>query len=267
MRMYLPVQAPVLQRDRQDVNYQYQEYAPSPHLEAYVACYWMINFDAAEGEKLHRILPDGCVDIIFELGDATGGAFVAGLMTSYVAMNLAQSCSTFGIRFFSDTARRFLKYPVSEMLGNGVRLEDIWGSDAVLMNDEIRSVNGISEIIAITEKYLLKHLLQNKTESDVLLQKSMKVMYASQGALSMRALADHLTYNERTIRRVFQRELGISPKELSGIIRFQYLLQELNKGELSRYTDLAVKHGFYDQPHFVHQFKRFYGLPPTQVFK
>lgn len=69
------------------------------------------------------------------------------------------------------------------------------------------------------------------------------------------------------LRRTFQKELGVGPKELLDIIRFQSLLRERYKRTQSSFTDIAVKFGYYDQPHFIHHFKRYYGLAPNQVFK
>ncbi|MES7181300.1 DUF6597 domain-containing transcriptional factor, partial [Cutibacterium acnes] len=98
VRVYSPIQAPTLQNDSLDPNYRYQEYSPSRWLKDYIACYWTVDFKASDISKLHRIIPDGCVDIIFDLGSPTfaKGAFVVGLMTEYEVMNLSQNLSVFG---------------------------------------------------------------------------------------------------------------------------------------------------------------------------
>jgi AraC-like DNA-binding protein len=228
MRVYLPLQPPTLQNELLVSNYRYREFLPSKGLESYVACYWTVDTFASDKNHLHRIIPDGCVDIIFDLKAPSNskGAFVVGLMTTYETINLTTNYSLFGIRFFSDYARRFLRYPVSELIGYHVFLEEIWGSEAGFIVEEVKSANGISEMIDRVEFILLKFLLQNEPQSDQLLQSSMQYMYASQGTITIRALAEKLNYSERNIRRTFQKELGVSPKEFSGIIRFQSLLQE-----------------------------------------
>ncbi|MDF2964578.1 MAG: hypothetical protein K0S39_6313 [Paenibacillus sp.] len=268
MRVYIPLQPPSIQSEMLDSNYRYREFLPSKGLESYVACYWTVDSKTSDKNYLHRIIPDGCVDIIFNLRapSFSKGAFVVGLMTTFETICLSTNHSLFGIRFFSDNVRQFLRYPVSELMGSHVFLADIWGSEAEIIMEQIISAHGISEIIERVELTLLKGLLQNE-QSDQLLQSSMQYMYASQGTVSIRTLAEKLSYSERNIRRTFQKELGVSPKELAGIIRFQCLLQELYKGIPSRFTDIAVKYGYYDQPHFINKFKRLYGLSPNQVFK
>jgi len=119
----------------------------------------------------------------------------------------------------------------------------------------------------LLDSYLLKCLHAQAADSDDLLQTSLQYMYVSRGMVSMSSLADLLGYSDRNIRRGFQKELRVCPKELSDIIRFQSLLRELNNGSQSHFADVAVKYGYYDQAHLINQFKRYYGLTPNQVFK
>lgn len=271
MRTFIPLQPPTLQHEWADPNYRYREYAPGNSLKPYVACYWTVDFRASDSSRLHRIIPDGCVDIIFDLRSPSfsKGAFVAGLMTGFEAMNLSGEHSLFGIRFYSDTVRRFIAYPVSAFTGTEYQayLEDIWGKQALMLTERIMASRGTAEIIEIIEDELLQRLLRSESDPDDLLYISMQYIYANQGIISVRSLAEHLNYSERNIRRTFQRELGAGPKEFAGIIRFQSLLQELYRGSQSRLTDVAAKYGYYDQPHFINHFKRYYGLSPNQVFK
>jgi AraC-like DNA-binding protein len=270
MRTYIPIQPPALQRGLPDSDYRYREFLPSKELEAYVACYWTVDVRATEYNRfLHRVIPDGCVDIIIDMKSPSfaKGAFVAGLMTGFEVIELSTSQSLFGIRFFIDSVSRFIRYPASELIGNHVFLEELWGREAEFFVEEARAAAGISEIIERVEVKLLQSIIHNKSRSNALLQTSLQHMYASQGMISIRDLAEKQSYSERNIRRTFQKELGVGPKELLDIIRFQSLLRERSKETQSSFTDIAVKFGYYDQPHFIHHFKRYYGLAPNQVFK
>jgi AraC-like DNA-binding protein len=269
MRPFSPTQPPKLQRDLLNSNYRYQEYLPTKSLESFVACYWTVDFNASETNKLHRVIPDGCVDIIFNLRSPSfsKGAFVSGLMTKFEVITLSQDYSLFGIRFFLDTVQHFLRYPVSEFIGNHVFLEEIWGNEGLFLMENIISSTQISEIIEKVEFKLMKFFLLNEIKTDRLLQTSMHYMYAHQGTISLRSLSEKLHYSERHIRRTFQKELGVSPKELLNIIRFQSLLQELYIVPQSCFTDIAVKYGYYDQPHFIKNFKSLYGIVPSKIFR
>jgi len=269
MRTYLPLQPPMLE-PVQGSSYRYREYLPDKALQPYVACYWTVEFDASNDRKLHRIIPDGCVDIIFDLNapSFSKGAMLAGLMASYETMDLTESCFSFGIRFFSDQAWPFIGYSVSELSGNAVSLEDVWGAEAGLVVERVQEAAGsVQAMIGLVESILFGKLGRLPYPEHQLLRSAMQHLYASRGLLSVRTLAEKLSYSERTVRRMFRKEFGMGPKEIASIIQFQNLLQELHKGASLRFSDTAIKSGYYDQPHFIHMFKRFYGLTPHQVFK
>ncbi|MFJ7725275.1 DUF6597 domain-containing transcriptional factor [Neobacillus sp. NPDC097160] len=85
MRLFRPLQPPILQPEPFHSNYRYQEFLPSKILQPFIACYWTVEFHTSDTNKLHRIVPDGCVDIIFDLKalSSSKGAFVTELMTEY----------------------------------------------------------------------------------------------------------------------------------------------------------------------------------------
>ncbi|OMP66280.1 helix-turn-helix transcriptional regulator [Domibacillus epiphyticus] len=135
------------------------------------------------------------------------------------------------------------------------------------MTEEIISANGISRIIERVELKLMRFLLMSKSKPNYLLQTGLQYIYVNKGVISIRSLAEKLNYSERNIRRTFHKELGVSPKEFSGIIRFQSLLQELNNSNQYRFANIAAKYGYSDQPHFINNFRRYYGMSPNQIFK
>ncbi|QRG69096.1 AraC family transcriptional regulator [Brevibacillus choshinensis] len=267
-RLYRPLQPPVIQQGLLHDHYHYREYEPSKGLEPYVACYWTSDFMPTGHAQRHRIIPDGCIDIIVDRKAASfsKGAFISELMTSYEVLDLSRPQSLFGIRFFAETAYLFLQNPVSAFVGSPPLLADLWGSQAELLVEEMMEASGIREMIEIVERELLGYLLRRSSHSQGVLQMSVAYLYAAQGSLSVRALAETICYSERNLRRLFQHELGVSPKELSQVIRFQALLHSLYHSPPDRLTQLAHAYGFFDQPHFVKNFKRYYGLLPSQVF-
>lgn len=267
-RLYRPLQPPVIQQGLLHDHYHYQEYEPCKSLEPYVACYWTSDFALAGHAQLHRIIPDGCIDIIVDRKAASfsKGAFISELMTSCEVLDLWQPQSLFGIRFFAETASLFLRNPVSGFLGSPPLLSDLWGNEAGLLVEEMMEAPGIRDMIEIVERRLLGCLQRHTSLSQGVLQTSIAYLYAAGGNLTVRALAETLCYSERNLRRLFQHELGVSPKELAQVIRFQALLQCLYHGAPDRLTQLAHTFGYFDQPHFIKDFKRYYGLLPSQVF-
>ncbi|WP_408004882.1 DUF6597 domain-containing transcriptional factor [Radiobacillus kanasensis] len=87
-------------------------------MKSYVACYWTLDFHKSNTNKLHRIILDGCADIIFDLRSPSlsKGAFVVGLMTKFEVINLSQNHSLLGIRFFQIPYGNFSNIPFPSLL-------------------------------------------------------------------------------------------------------------------------------------------------------
>ena len=268
MRRYRPVQPPTLQKPDWPDRYHYHEYLPSERLANYVACYWTSQFHGQSTPHLHRVIPDGCVDIIFDLqaGTFASGAFVTGLMTSYEVMPLAGPQSMFGIRFFVEEADRFFRFPVAEVSAAHVFLQDLWGMEALWAMERILEAANTAERIARVEQMLMQCLNRDRPPTNSLLLTSMQYMYEQRGTLSIAALADKVAYSERNVRRLFQQAFGVGPKELMRIIQFQSLLQMLSRNQAVPFVEAALQCGYYDQSHVIKSFRAFYGEPPSGVF-
>ncbi|WP_284644735.1 helix-turn-helix transcriptional regulator [Paenibacillus silviterrae] len=264
---YRPIQPPGLQKELQQPGYSYREYAPSGKLAPFVACYWSLDVHSGHGHMLHRIIPDGCVDIIVNRRSfsSSKAAFITGLMTRYEVMSLSRAESLFGVRLYTETADRILKCPVSAFLSHHVYLEEIWGAAGLRMAEALVTAKAVSDMITIMESQLKQLLSLADLSTGSLIQAGMKSMYFCKGNMTGSLLAEKLGYSERHVRRVFAQELGVSPKEMLGIVRFQCMLQELHSGNYSSLTEAAVNYGYYDQSHFIKSFKRYYGLLPKQL--
>lgn len=267
MRQYRPFQPPALQQDRQNSGYRYREYLPSAGLADFVACYWTVEVQVTEKKVRHRIIPDSCVDIIFDLqaSSVSKGAFVVGLMPEYNVMHLSR-LSFFGIRFYAETAHHVLGDHVSALKGNRVYLQDVWGGSGMRAMEEVFTAGHTAAIIQKVESILKKRFVSADQKPSSLLQKGIQYIHARRGNVDIRSLAGELGSSERNMRRTFQQALGMSPKALSNIVRFQYVLRDLLNDSKQSLVDIALNYGYYDQSHFINSFKRFYGLPPTRIF-
>ena len=284
VRRYRPLQAPVVEGTHTEPGYCYREYAPHPLLSDIVACYWSLEVQRSPDQPvLHRILPDGCVDIIVSTNGSWTNmmAFTAGLMTSHRSMPLAEHSLTLGIRMFLDAAPQVTGYPVAALGEGRVTLEELWGpSDASALIDQLTVAaldaefeSGSSPspafLIRQMENWLIRRMARQESSTSrgetthQLVLSGIRIMYDSRGMLPIRELAAQLSCSERTLRRVFSEDLGLGPKGVSGIIRFQSVLRQLRSE--ARMTDAAYSHGLYDQPHLIHLFQRYYGMAPGAI--
>lgn len=271
--IYRPLQPPKLQSHLQNDYYHYQEYAPQPVLQSTVACYWSSTFQVSSTTLPHtsayRIIPDGCIDIIFDLDaiSVTQGAFVSSWMSTYEVFYPKESMNFFGIRMYIQSVQAIVGYPIADLQGQ-ILLEELWGHSAGNFWEQVIGATDTAMRINIIEQYLQQALYTydiHPRPVHPLLAHSLQLMYAYNGQMDLATLAQQVHYSERTVRRIFQQEFGIRPKEILDIIRFQSILQMMYRYPKCSLGELAISGGYYDQSHFIHHFQRYYGLSPGQL--
>lgn len=271
--IYHPLQPPMLQSHLQNNHYYYEEYAPQPLLQSTVACYWSSTFQLSSTTLstpfAYRIIPDGCIDIIFDLDalSVTQGAFVSSWMSTYDVFYPKQSMNFFGIRMYVEAVQAIVGYPIADLHGQ-IWLEELWGHSASYFWEQVVCASDNALRIDIIEQYLQQALYTydiHPRPIHPLLSHSLPLMYACAGQIDLATLAQQVHYSERTVRRIFQQEFGIRPKEILDIIRFQSVLQKMYRYPQYSLGELAVSGGYYDQSHLIHDFHRYYGLTPGQL--
>jgi transcriptional regulator GlxA family with amidase domain len=97
-------------------------------------------------------------------------------------------------------------------------------------------------------------------------KESVELLFQMKGQISVVELAQRLGISKRNLERRFSQEIGLSPKQLAKTIRLQALLKMLNQSQSKSLTELALECGYYDQAHFIKDFKEFTGLSPKQFY-
>ncbi len=209
----------------------------------------------------------------------------------------------FGIRLYASEVRRLLGYAGSSLADAHVTLEQWLGAQAAPMTEDIVTAAPMPQRIERTERWL-GILLREQDDGDTTrLRQLVHYIHGKRGRLTIRELAQQTHYSDRTLRRLFQQELGVSPKEWSDMMRFQGVLRHLQLRntyacrmqmrafaasppsdavesiafESNSYAyrapeeislrELAVRFGYYDQSHLNLAFNRYYGLPPGQLLQ
>ncbi|KZE71490.1 hypothetical protein AV545_18115 [Paenibacillus jamilae] len=256
-----PVHSPKLEPELLQPWYNCREYSPSPRLESHVASFWTMGFRPVPDKLGHRVIPDGCVDIVVNLLSpfSRKAAYVVGLTTQSEVLQFSEARSLFGIRIYSESARSILKIPPSALKGERIYLEDVLGLKGMYWVEEMLAAKTISDILTVAEHHLVQMLADSHIAIPPLVYQSMQIIYDHKGNLSVTNLANQVHCSERQLRRVFNQELGLSPKEMLGIVRFQSTLQEYHQGGYSSLVDLSLKYGYYDESHFTNTFRHYYG--------
>lgn len=104
----------------------------------------------------------------------------------------------------------------------------------------------------------------NTNAETTLFKQLVDLVIKRKGILKISELENLSGYTSRYINKIFNQELGLSAKQICKTVKFHFLLEDLSKGKTLSFTNLASEYNFYDQSHFIHEFKEFTGKTPRE---
>jgi len=256
----------------------YQTYTPIPELSRYVKSYWSLESSDTSGPvSTDKIFPDGCIELIFHYGDLfreykpanvselQPRSFVYGQLEKFIEIKATGKIGVLGIRFFPNGLKPFVGFDIDEITGRTLPIQDLWGNEGAILEDKILNAVSIEQRLLLVEIFLLGKL-RNITKNDPIIDRCVDSILNSDGNITINDLACQLNVGRRHLERKFISNVGVSPKLLSRIIRFNNTLNLIEHKQFSSLTMVAYEGGFYDQAHFIKDFKEFTGLNPKQYF-
>jgi AraC-like DNA-binding protein len=255
----------------------YQIYTPSAELQPFVKCYWTLDHPGDETLTKQRVVPDGCMEMIFHHGDLyrqyfedgtsvlQPRSFVFGQITTYLEIAPTGNSGIIAARFLPEGLAPFLSIPVSALEGKAVDMYTLFGEKGKTLEEEILNARDTKQRLQLIESFLLSLLEQPQT-IDTITKACVEAIIQSQGQLGMTELADQVNINRRNMERRFASVIGISPKQLSKVVRLQATLRMLEQKKFSSLTSLAYENGYYDQAHFIKDFREFTGMSPKSFY-
>jgi AraC-like DNA-binding protein len=247
----------------------YLEHRPCDALRSHVACYWTLRagVDAAP----HRVLPDGCMDLLFDLGERAVGdplGAVVGAMTRAIVAVPTGTVDVFGVRFRPGAAPLFLGFAARCTRDERVPIVDALGVIGAELEERIATASDTKARIAIVEEELLARRCRLRSPPDVRIRAAIERMERTHGALPIDVVAGELGISARTMERAFDEWVGVGPKVFARTMRLQALVSAITREPgKPRWADLAVRFGFADQAHLVREVGNLAGVPPTSLVR
>lgn len=252
----------------------YSEIRPTPPLRRFVECFWTLQGDGSVDTPTERILPDGCVELILNFGDRFlqhfGGErkiqprnFLVGQMTGPILISPCGTVELLGIRFQPGGTRPFLDVPAHEVTD---RVVDLGGLSSKLEHGLLRACADapvLSDKVAAADAFLVARLMEQDYDSQLLALAARII--DCRGLVSVDQLASDAGVSSRQLERRFQREVGIGPKLLARIVRFQQVFRAVEQCNAA-WADVAVECGYYDQAHLIRDFNQFAQQTPAVLF-
>jgi AraC-like DNA-binding protein len=240
----------------------YQEYQPHPFLAPYIETYW-VSEDYTEEKISQRILPDGCVDIIFTFNNDKLTPLLVGTMTSYFDISYIGKIKIAGIRFRPGAIKSFVNIPVFEYTDTRI---DILTLDTAIEESffqRIEDCRTMAQLIPLLNQYFIQRL-SRLSFSDKQVDYAVRLIESQKGNISATKLAEEVCLSPRQLERRFKESVGISPKVFSRITKFRNLSQILKANPRYSLSDIAFTFGYYDHSHLIKEFKRLTGHTPKE---
>ncbi|MTI46302.1 helix-turn-helix domain-containing protein [Sporosalibacterium faouarense] len=264
---FRPTQGEKLWTERKKMNTFYREYIPCEELQEYVVCYWVSKTINISGESISsRVIPDGCMDMVFNMKEIREGksGVISGIMTRASEEENKEINEFIGVRFWPGGIIPFIKSSAGDFTNQLVSLDNILGIMSLELNEKLHLASSVIERLTIVEQELKEILLKAKTR-DVIIIKAINSIYKKRGVQSVKELSKELNISQRQLSRKFNDWIGISPKKFLNIIKFQHVVLTFNNNEDVDIQRLILEAGYYDQAHFIKEFKAFYGKTPGRL--
>ena len=263
-KRYSPVQ-PTIETSAEPIKY--QELFPDIHLRKYIYCYWQLETSAVLSKEFnYSVVADGCIDIFFELHNPTEN-FLMGLCKEFTEFPLGTTFHYIGIRFLPAAFAYLFRINVSELSDRVEALNDVIPDTALFIEENISSKNTPEEIATIFNHYFLALVSKNPLEIDSRLLTALDLIFKKSGVIDIEKDLD-IGLSPRQLRRLFEFYIGDSAKTFSQIIRFQSILSfKSSSAKLISKDKIYFDAGYFDQAHFIKDFKKFYGVTPGKIFR
>ncbi|HKR22648.1 MAG TPA: AraC family transcriptional regulator [Pyrinomonadaceae bacterium] len=252
----------------------YSEILPKPPLNNFVECFWTLEGDGPADGTPERILPDGCVELILNFGarfsqHTDAGRvlqprhFLVGQMTGPILISPTGNVELLGIRFHPGGTSPFLAIQLNEVTDQVADL----GAVSSELERELLHVSeqlpSVKEKTAAVEAALLARL--SRIRADTWSMRMAARIVASAGLISVDQLAADAGISSRQLERRFMREVGIGPKLLGRILRFQQVFRAVERSDAA-WASIALDCGYYDQAHLIRDFNQFAQQTPSVLF-
>lgn len=252
----------------------YQTFKPHPDLEAIVKCHWTLEVPAEMATEKQRIVPDGCIEMAFLLGDDVKRftsedefvlqprAMVMGQITKPSFIQPTGYVNSFAVRFYPYGFANFVKTPIKELADKDTPLDLLFGEElASELDRKIQLATNTKERIDIVEDFFLSKLTETAT-IDQIVKSTIDSLIETKGGMPINSILKSELSKRRSLERKFMKLVGISPKQLGKIVRLQTALKMILQQRSESLTKIAYESDYYDQAHFIKDFKEFTGTNP-----
>lgn len=252
---------------------------PRPPLDRFVDVFWYFR-GAANGacrQGKERALPDGCLQLVinlredrhriydrqdFQVRAEVNGCLIVGPQSEYSVIDTTADMHLTGVHFKPGGAYPFLAPPAAELHGKQVPLDSVWGSSTSELRERLLEAPDVQQRFDVLEDALLTRATR-ALECHAAVRFAIERIEAGPSASTIAAVVEQTGLSPRHFIEIFRQQVGLTPKLFCRVRRFQQALACIASSRPVRWTDVALDAGYFDQAHFIHDFRAFSGISPS----
>lgn len=251
----------------------HQHFAPSAALKPFIKCFHSLAIDDGHATSaFERFTPDGCYEVNFNLAGSPARKDVAGEHTLAPGYTVARSSACYfmrpagtlrlvGVRFHPWGLHRFTSMPMEEISDRAVPSTGLFGHGINALHERLAEADDMEAAMAELDAYFRGRL--DAHVEDTIATDAARRLQASNGLLPMTALLAPYGITQRRFQQRFKQRIGTTPKSFSRLMRFKHTLRQVTADAHADPQDLAYTGNYYDQAHFVNEFRSFAGVCPS----
>ncbi len=262
-KYYKPIQPTVSGNDN---KISYQEIKPNKEIENFIYCFWQLKtLKLLNQDYNYRVVSDGCIDIFFNHKQPTEN-FVMGFCRKFVQFPIGKEFDYIGIRFLPSVFPHLFGVDAKTLSNQSQELHKILPHFSEWINSEIKPADSFENITKILNEKIDGFSKKQNIHYDHRFLDSLNLIFKKKGYLDTEKDLN-TGLSPRQLRRIFNFYIGTTAKSFSNVVRFQHILSAKPSTQSLKENKLYFDVGFFDQAHFIKNFKTFYGITPSEAFR
>ncbi|AXT20323.1 helix-turn-helix domain-containing protein [Flavobacteriaceae bacterium AU392] len=251
---------------------QYQQKSPKEKLLKYIKLFWQIDGSDNIQIKKDKIIPDGFPEIIFHYKDlykininnkweVQSKFLIAGQIKNHFYLENTGIIGMLGIKLQPSALKILFDLDMVQLVDNVIQIPKDLESTLKSIISIATSNQPFETKIEIIENWFENYIKTHQLKPHEI-DKAVNLIISRKGNLNVKDICSFINVNERTLERYFKSYIGLTPKFYCRIIRFSNIFKTIN--ETNNWLDISYISGFYDQSHFIKNFKEFTGEDPSK---
>ncbi|PKP35246.1 MAG: hypothetical protein CVT98_10275 [Bacteroidetes bacterium HGW-Bacteroidetes-15] len=251
---------------------------PAAILEPYIKQYWFIENFLPNGEQyVHRIIPSGISELMFYLGQRpvvldprksiNENVVLSGHQKEYFDIQITNHISLFSMAFHPQGLMKFFNIPLNEAYNQNVPLKYIDKALEKELFPKLQDAENFEQRVEIANTHFIKILGKNLQNFEFQrVSHIVNKIKSTKGLIDVDSLSGEACLSRKQFERIFTKHIGSTPKQYLKTLRLQLSLHLKSVDKTLNLTKLAYDCGYYDQSHFINEFKQQTGYTPKQYF-